>query len=399
MRRGFRRLVVAYVATQLGGQVTLVALPLVAVVSLGAGAFETGVLVALGRVAFVVIGLPAGAWVDGRRKLPVMVGADLARGVLLVTIPAAALLDAVTMPHLFAVALVAGVATVLFDLAHQSYLPHLLPRAELMAGNATLATIRSASDVAGPPLGGILVRLLTAPAAILADALAFLFSAKVLARIDAPEPRPATARRDRRIRDGFAFVLGDPGLRAALLIVSIGNFAFGAWYAIQPVFLVRDLRVDPAAYGLLLGVAAVGGIAGAALSARFARLLGGARYLLTAAAGAGLCFLLVPLTGPGPGLGWFVAGTFGTGFCLAGAGVAAVSYRQATCPPELLGRATAATRLLSMGTLPLGGFAGGAGAEWLGMRPTLWLCAAVLLAAPLPALLSPIRTWREFPVR
>jgi hypothetical protein len=124
------------------------------------------------------------------------------------------------------------------------------------------------------------------------------FSAAVLARIGTPEPASAAPRRERRIRDGVAFVLADQGLRAILLMASTGNLAFGAWYAIQPVFLLRDLRLDAAAYGVLLGMAAAGGVAGSALSARFAGAFGSARYLLVAVVAAGLCFLLVPLTGP-----------------------------------------------------------------------------------------------------
>lgn len=211
--RDFRLLLAGAAAGQLGAQVTLVALPLVAVLELNAPAFQVGLLTAAETAAFLLVGLPAGAWVDRMRKLSLMIRADVVRAVAMASIPLAGVAGVLTMAQLYLVALVTGVATVFFDVAHQSYLPQLLPKDQLVSGNGALETIRSTAQVAGPGLGGGLVQLLGAALAIAADAAGYALSALFLWAIKRPEERPepvpdASLRKD--IGEGLRFVFAHP---------------------------------------------------------------------------------------------------------------------------------------------------------------------------------------------
>jgi MFS family permease len=396
---GFWLLLVGDTISQFGSQISRIALPLAALIVLNASPFQIGLLAAAGTVALVAVGLPAGALVDRTRKRPVLISADLARAALLLTVPLAGVAGVLTLPQLYFVALATGVATVFFDIAYQSYVPLLLPRADLMGGNTKLATIRSGSEVAGPGIGGVLVRVLTAPIAVAVDALSFLASAICLWRIVPAEPAPV--RRERRglvgeVREGFAFLMRERIFLSVALTAGLGNLWDAAWVAVAPVFLIRDLGASPAMYGGLLAAGSVGGLVGAAAAGRLSRRLGEARYFMVAAAAAGASFCLVPLTGPAGRLGFLVAGTFGMHFALAGAGVAAVTFRQTSCPPALLGRVTATKRLLIWGLTPVGGVLGGVLAQSFGPRAAVAVSAIGMLTAALPAILSPMRRMRDF---
>jgi MFS family permease len=385
--------------SQLGSQITRIALPLTALVVLDASPFQLGSLTAATTVALVTIGLPAGAIVDRTRKRPVLIAADLVRAALLITIPLAALADMLSLAQLYVVALATGVATVFFDIAFQSYVPLLLPKSALFGGNANLATVRSSSEVAGPGAGGLLVRALTAPVAVAVDALSFLVSAACLWLTRVTEPLPERAERRsllRDIREGSAFVRHQRVLLAIALTAGLGNLWDTAWLAVAPVFLIRDLAQSPATYGGLLAIGAVGGIVGLAAAPTLSRWLGQARYFLVAAVATGASFSLIPFAGTGWRLGYLVAGTFGMHFALAGAGIAAVTFRQTICPPELLGRVTATMRLLVWGMTPVGGLVGGVLAQSYGPRIAVMVTAVGMLTAALPAILSPIRVLRDF---
>ncbi|MBF8190797.1 MFS transporter, partial [Nonomuraea sp. K274] len=215
MGRGgdFRRFVWANGVTQMGTQVTIVALPLTALLVLDAGAFELGLLSAVQMAAFLLIGLPAGVWVDRWRRRPVLIWSDLARGLAVVSIPVAAWFGGLTLPHLYAVAAVLGVGTVFFDVAQMSFLPAIVPKERLERANSGLEVTRNVSVLAGPGVGGWLVTALTAPFALLADAVAYLASALLLSGITATEShhrtndapaRPAADRPPRRADDHSA---------------------------------------------------------------------------------------------------------------------------------------------------------------------------------------------------
>lgn len=398
--RDFRLLLAGAAAGQLGAQVTLVALPLVAVLQLNAPAFQVGLLTAAETAAFLLVGLPAGAWVDRMRKLPLMIRADVVRAVAMASIPLAGVAGVLTMAQLYLVALVTGVATVFFDVAHQSYLPQLLPKDQLVSGNGALETIRSTAQVAGPGLGGGLVQLLGAALAIAADAAGYALSALFLWAIKQPEDRPrpvpgASLRKD--IGEGLRFVFGHSLLRVIAFTTGLGNFFTATLMATQSVFLVRVLGLAPGVVGLVLSASALGGLAGALCAGRLAARLGQARLIWLSALVTGPFAVLWPLSGRGAGAVLFAIGSGVVFFGAVVYNVAQVSFRQALCPHRLLGRMNATLRFLMWGTLPLGALAGGALADAFGARTALAWCAAGFLAVPLPLLLSPLRRMRDLP--
>ncbi|MFG2526883.1 MFS transporter [Streptomyces sp. NPDC048516] len=398
--RDFRLLLAGAAAGQLGAQVTLVALPLVAVLELDAPAFQVGLLTAAETAAFLLVGLPAGAWVDRMRKLPLMIRADVVRALAMASIPLAAVTGVLTMAQLYVVALVTGVATVFFDVAHQSFLPELLPKDQLVSGNGALETIRSSAQVAGPGIGGGLVQLLGAALAIVTDAAGYTLSALFLWRIKRPESLPerrpdASLRRD--IGEGLRFVCGHRLLRVIAVTTGLGNFFAAVLMATQSVFLVRVLGLAPGVVGLVLAASALGGLAGALCAGRLAARLGQARLIWLSSLVTGPFALLWPLSGRGAGAALFALGSGVVFFGAVVYNVAQVSFRQALCPPRLLGRMNATLRFLMWGTLPLGALAGGALADAFGARAALMWCAAGFLAVPLPLLLSPLRRMRDLP--
>ncbi|MGW5529031.1 MFS transporter [Streptomyces xanthochromogenes] len=398
--RDFRLLLAGAAAGQVGAQVTLVALPLVAVLELKAPAFQVGLLTAAETAAFLLIGLPAGAWVDRMRKLSLMIRADIVRSLAMASVPLAAIADVLTMVQLYVVALVVGVATVFFDVAHQSYLPQLLPREHLVAGNGALETVRSSAQVAGPGLGGGLVQLVGAHLAIVADAIGYAISAGFLLAIRRPEAKPepvpgASLRKE--VGEGLRFVLGHPLLRVIAGTTGLGNFFTAMLMATQTVFLVRVLDLAPAAVGVMLSASAVGGLAGALCAGRLAGRFGHARIIWLSALVTGPFALLWPLAGKGAAAALFAVASGVVFFGAVVYNVAQVSFRQTLCPPRLLGRMNATLRFLMWGTLPLGALVGGAVADASGARTALWICAVGFLAVPLPLLLSPLRRMRELP--
>ncbi|MFG3256883.1 MFS transporter [Streptomyces sp. NPDC048172] len=385
----FRQLFHAAAVSHFGTHVTLVALPLIATLQLDASAFEVGLLTAVETVAFLLIGLPAGAWVDRARKLPVLLRADLVRAVAMGSVPVAAVCDALTMAQLYAVALVTGFGTVFFDVAYQSYLPWLLPRSRLVAGNGALESARSAAQVAGPGLGGGLVQALGAPLALLVDALSYLVSAFFLRRIrvreEAPVPEPGVSL-GAQVKEGLAFVLRHPVLRLIAATTGIANFFAALQTAVQTVFLVRVLDLPAGGVGLTLSASAVGGLLGAACAGRLARWCGQIRLIWLAPVVTGPFAVLWPLSGKGFGAVWFAVASGAVYFGAVVYNVAQVSYRQAVCPEALLGRMNATLRFMVWGSMPLGALAGGALASAAGPRTALWLCAAGFLLVPLPLL-------------
>ncbi|KOT32131.1 MFS transporter [Streptomyces rimosus subsp. rimosus] len=387
-------------ASQAGTQVALVALPLVAVVGLRASAFEVGLLTAAETAAFLLIGLPAGAWVDRVRRLPLLIRTDVVRAVAMGSVPLAALCHVLTMAQLYVVAFVTGVATVFFDVAHQSYLPRVLPGPQLVAGNGALETARSAAQVAGPGLGGGIVQLLGPPVAVLANAAGYLASALFLRGIRVREPEPEAAAGGSlgaQVKEGLAFVLRHPVLRVIALTTGVANFFSAMLVAVQTVFLTRELGLPPGVLGLMLSASAVGGLAGALCAGPVARRLGQARIIWLAPVVTGPFALLWPLSGQGAAAGWFALGSGAVFFGAVVYNVAQVSFRQLLCPDALLGRMNATLRFMVWGTMPLGALAGGAVAEAAGSRAAVWVCAAGFLLVPVPLLLSPLRKLRDLP--
>lgn len=389
--------------SEVGSQISVLALPLVAVVVLKADAFRVGLLSAAGTSAYLLVALPAGAVVDRVAKRRLMIGCNLGLLAVIGSVPVAHAAGVLTLGQLYGVALAASVLSVFFSVAYQSYLPELLAREQLMDGNGKLAASQSAAQIAGPGAGAGLVTLVGAAAAMTADAVSFAVSAVSLAAIRTREParRPATGAKPTlraQIGEGLAHVVRDPILRKAVAFNGTANFFVIMVESLGPVFLVRTLHVHPGVVGLLLALGAVGGVVGGVAATSLSRHVGSARISWVAMTLLSLPGLLIPLAGHGWKVLLFGAGWISWTFASTVTGISLVSYRQATTPPELLGRVSAAARWINWGTLPLGGVVGGALASAFGVRTTLWVAVVGGCCAGLWLFFSPLRRMRDIPL-
>lgn len=378
---------------------TALALPLAAVLVVHASTFQVGLLTTATYTAFLGIGLPVGVWVDRLRRRPVMIGADLLRAAVLVSVPVAAALGDLTLAQLYLVALIHGAGTVFFDVAYMSYLPGLVGRERLVEGNAKLQVSQSVAQVSGPTLGGFLVGLLTAPVAFLADAASFLVSVASVITIRQPEPapkRPEARSLRRETGEGLRFVFGHPVLRMIAGATATDNLFTSAFMAIAVVFLVRQVGLSAGLIGVLSSAAAAGGVVGAFSATWLARRMGSARIIWLALGSSAPFALLVPLTFPGPGLALYAGGAFAMSLGAIVYNVNQASFRQMLCPTRLLGRVNATMRFVVWGTLPVGGLLGGLLGGWLGNRGGLWVAVAGIALSPLWLIVSPLRGMRDW---
>ncbi|MFE6976969.1 MFS transporter [Streptomyces sp. NPDC057682] len=401
--RDFARLFAATAFGQLGDRVVFLALPLVALTALRAGAFEVGLLTAMTTAGSLLVGLPAGAWVDRAGKRSVMVRADLGRALVLLSVPSAWWAGLLTIEWLYAVALVHGVLTVFFDVAYQSCLPQVVGRDRLVEANARLSTVRSVTSIGGPALAGPLVALVGAPATLLAGSMGMALSGllALTLRTGGRPPRAGGRRRlAAEIGEGLRFVLGHPVLRAVMLGDSLFNLCLVMYQSMLLVFLEREIALGAFGMGLIFAGMGCGALLGALTAGVAARRIGQGRVVWAATLATCPLTALMPLARPG----WSV--------CAAAAGLAALSLggvvrvvaqsslQQALTPDRLLGRTSATVRFVSWGGIPLGGLLGGAAGTVLGARGTLWAGAAGMTVSVVPVLLSPLRSgWTPPAVR
>ncbi|MFJ2090180.1 MFS transporter [Streptomyces sp. NPDC087901] len=398
--RDFGRLFAATALGQLGDRIIFLALPLVAISALGAGEFQVGLLAAMTTAGSLLIGLPAGAWVDRMRKRSVMIGADLVRALLLVTIPIAWWMGLLAIEWLCMVALLHGVLTVFFDVAYVSYLPHLVGRGKLVEGNAKLSSVRSVTSIGGPALAGPLIGLIGAPAVLVVSSAGMAMSGLLAATIRKRERKPELGDRNRlgrEVREGLKFVLKHPVLRAIVIGDAIFNLSLVMYQSMLLVFLEREAGLQPFGIGLLLSGMGCGALLGALLATTISERMGHGRVIWLAS------LLTCPLTAlmPWARPGWSVyVATAGLAALSMGGVVRFVaqsSFQQAMTPDRLLGRMSATTRFVSWGGIPLGGILGGVSGSVFGAAGTLWIGAAGMTLSVLPALLSPLRTVRGIP--
>jgi MFS family permease len=388
--------------SEMGSAVTQLALPLTAVVLLRASTFEVGLLTSAATAAFALIALPAGVIVDRRTKRGIMLACDAARALIIGSVPLAWALGVLTLWQLYVVALAAGVATVFFDVSYQSYLPVLLRAEHLMDGNGKLGATQSFAQFAGPGLGGGLVAAAGAAGAMTADAVSYVVSVASLLAIRIREQSaesPAAARRNLRaeIAEGLKFVVGHPILRKIVACTGTSNLFSAMAGAVEIVYLVRVLHVRPAFTGVLFAISAVGGVAGGIAAGRLARRIGSARIIWFSILVFGLPQILAALAEPGWLVVLFPIGYATMFFSAVVYNVAQVSYRQAVCPPRLMGRMNAAARWIVWGTMPLGGVIGSALGATIGIRPTLWIGFAGSWVAGFWVYFSPLRRMRDIP--
>ncbi len=399
----FLKLWSAETISQVGSQVTGLALPLVAIITLDVSAFEVALLGVIEFAPFILISLPAGVWVDRMPRRPILIVGDLGRAALLATIPIAYAVDALTIWQLYVVGFLFGVLTVFFDVAYQSYLPALVEREQLVDGNSKLEISRSGAQLAGPALAGILIQVLKAPLAILLDAISFLVSGLfVLAirkREAVPDREPGRSPLHgmrAELSEGVRYVFGHRYLRWIAASTATFNFFGSMTGAIFLVYAVRELGLTAGTIGIIFAIANVGYLVGAIVTNRISRRIGVGPAIVLGAAG-GAASLLVPLAPTSAPIPWLIASGVLVGFGVVLYNVTQLSFRQAITPERLQGRMNSVMRFIVWGVIPLGTLLGGAIATAVDLRTAIWIGAIGQSFGFLPVLLSPVRTLREMP--
>lgn len=375
------RIVSAY-----GDEIAALALPLLAIGTLHATPWQMGLLGAANRLPSILIALFVGVWVDRQRRRPLLIAADLGRGLLFASLPLAALGGLLGMPALYVVSFLLGSLAVVFDVAYQSFIPTLVGRTRLVEANSKTGLSVSIASITGPGLAGVLVQTLTPPIALLLNAASFITSAATRGLLRATEPTPPhdTARPPlwQQIGAGLRVVLGDRLLWANAACRATYMFSSSALFAVYILYLTQNLGLSPGLLGLVFAAGGPAALLGLLTVGPLARRLGLGRTLLISATLAGPGDFLIPLATRGTPLAipLLMAATFLRGFWVTVYDLHQVSLRQAITPPHLLGRMTASVRFLIWGVTPLGALLGGWLGTTLGLRPTL------IIAAPLRTL-------------
>lgn len=390
--------------SQLGVQLGQLALPVLAVSLLGARELDLGVLNAASMAAFLVVGLPAGAWVDRWLKRRTMIRADVVRMTAMLAVPILWEAGVLEMWHLFVVAAIVGVATVFFDVAYQSYIPLLVDRELVADANGKLEATAQTARLAGPALGGFLLTVVSAPLLFAGEAAGYLVSALCLARLRDTEtfrPRAEGSRLSAEIREGAAFVVSHPLIRRIVASTAIGNLFSSVVYVLMPLVTLRELGLGPVGLGVMLSFGSVGGVIGALAAPHLAARVGEGPLLPLGLMVGGAAVALFPLAltaGSGPlALVLLSVGDFVMSFGVIVYNVLQVSMRQRVCPPRLLGRMNASIRCVVWGVMPIGSLLGGwLGAE-LGIAPTLWIGIVGMLLSCLPVAIGPFFRLRRLP--
>ncbi len=397
--RNFRRYFIGQAVSLLGDQITLIALPLTAVLALHASAAQMGALTTIALVPNLIFSLHAGSWVDrrgGRRQ--VMLVTDVCRGLLIGTIPVAYALGHLTWLQLYVVAFGSGMLSVFFYVAYGGFFQTIVDREDYVAANSLTHGSRAFSFLAGTSIGGILVQLFRGPYALAIDAVSFLWSAVFLAAIDAPDP-PMGAQHEGGVLAGGRWIRRNAIIRAELLGIATLNFFNFIFFALFMLYATRSLDVAPATLGLVLGGASVGTLFGSFITGRVSRHFGvGPTFLFG-------CFLfpapliLVPAAG---GPHWLVLVCLFTAEFLSGIGlmlldILAGAISAGLIPRTLRSRVSGAFMLVNNGVRPVGTAVGGVLGTAIGLRPTLWIATVGALSGLLFLLPSPIRSLRDVP--
>jgi len=389
--------------SELGSQVSQLAIPWLAAVELHASPLAFSLLGVLGFLPFILFALPAGVWVDRLRRRQILIVGDSARAALLALIPILWAAGVLQIWHLLVLEFVIGIFTVFFDVAYQSYLPALIEREHLIDGNSKLQLTVSIAQIGGPTLSGTLIAAITAPYAIVVDAVSFAISSvfmigmkhrENLPRQDAAEPRPHMWP---QVKEGLAWVVGNKNLRAIAGCTGTSNFCSGLMFSIVILYMVRVLHLSSIQAGAVFAVGSAGSIAGALLANRLGKKFGvGSAIVFMAVifSFGGLAYPLAPTSFPLPLL---MAGQLLFGFSAVAYNILQVSYRQAITPERLQGRMNAAMRWIVWGTIPLGTLAGGAIAQATSLHTAIWVGAILATPTFLWVLLSPLRSIKEMP--
>ena len=402
----FLRLWTGETISQFGSQISQLAIPFTAILVLDATAFEVAALTTVEFLPFIIFTLPAGVWVDRMRRRRILIAGDVGRAVLLGSIPVAYVLGVLTLGQLFIVGFLVGICTVFFDVAYMSYLPSLVERNQIIEGNSKLEVTRSAAQIGGPGFAGILIEAFTAPYAVLLDAISFAASGLFIFRIRKIEQIPTAVERSdgkksnmwTELKEGLAFVLSNPNLRAQAGCTSTSNFFSSVAFSIILVYAVRELDLSAGLIGFVFSLGALGGLLGALTATRISGRFGIGPTTIVMAAFFGPTMILYAIAPSGnTAVPLLVTAQLIFGFTVVVYNIVQVSYRQAICPPILQGRMNSVMRFVVWGTIPLGTLAGGALATWIGLRETILVGAIGGGLAVLWIVFSPQRHLRDMP--
>jgi len=396
VNRPFRNYWTGQTISLFGDQIALIAIPLLAVLTLGANAEQMGFLAAVEMAPSLLFAFHLGAWVDRRSsRRAILVTADLGRAVLLLGLPIASVLGILSLPLLYVVAFLTGTLGILFMVAEQTVFTSLVRPREYVEANSLLIGSRSVAVVGGKSLGGLLVAAVTAPVAIAIDGVSFLFSALFVRRADVPEP-PAAPPDSGGLAAGVRFIRRTPLLEASLLSSATFNLFNTAFWALIIIFATDELHLGSGAIGIALGVGALGSVLGSALAKRLAGRFGLGNSLIFGFVLAPLPLVLVPLASGPPALsmGLLTAAEFLSGIGVMILEVGLYSFQAAVIPDQLRSRTWGAILFVNWGIRPIGALGGGLLAAAIGLRPTMWIAAVGGLVGVfwlLPARMSKVR--------
>ena len=398
----FLKLWSAETVSQFGTQVSQLALPFIAIAILDASAFAVAALGTIEFLPFLLFTLPAGVWVDRLPRRAILIVSDYGRAALLFTVPLAYAFDALTMAQLYVVGFLVGTFTVLFDVSYQSYLPSLVDRDRIIEGNSKLEVSRTTAQITGPGISGGLIGLITAPYAVLLDAISFLGSGVFLTAIRKQEQRPAPTGDRPRMRtelwEGLRYVIHHPLLRPQAMCTGTSNFFSNVTFSIFLVYAVRELGLSAAEIGVIFTIGGLGGLVAALVSQRVTNRFGVGRTTIAMGLLWGSATFLVPLAPEDFPHPYLVAFGLISSFAIVVYNITQVSLRQAITPERIQGRMNSVMRFLVWGTIPLGSLTGGALASTIGLRETLFVGAAGGMLSVLPIVFSRAqRELREIP--
>ena len=403
--RDFQKLWSAQTISQFGDEITQLALPIVAIITLRATPVEIGILGTFQFLPFILLTIPAGVWVDRMRRRPILIGADLGRAALLTSIPIAFVGGWLSMPQLYVVGFLVGCLEVFFDVAYQSYLPAVVERDQLQEGNAKLELSTSASSVIGPGLAGFLVEIFKAPFAMLFDALSYLGAVVLIWLIRRPESFEAPLRPEgekppsmrTEAAEGLRYVLGHRYLRNIAACTGTLNLFGNIGGVILLFYIVNELGINPGTVGLIFAIANLGVLFGALTAERLAHRIGIGPTIVWSAFLSAFSLLPVAIAPQDSPVPFLVA----SGVVAAATGVIynvnQVSLRQAITPERMLGRMNATMRFIVWGTIPIGSLVGGALGGLIGLQATIWVSVIGSFLGFLPVFFSQVRGLQRIP--
>ncbi len=398
-QRDFRRFWLGETVSLFGDQITLIALPLVAVLELHASAAQMGYLGAAELFPALIFSLHAGAWVDRRgKRRQTMIVTALGRAALLATIPLAFWLDVLTLPQLYVVGFLVGTLSVVFFVSYSTLFVSLVPRERYVEASSLLNGSRALSFVGGTSIGGLLVQVFSAPGALVVDTFSFLFSAATLRSISPVEPPTEKAERG-HVKAGARYIRHSPIMRASLLATATINYFNFVFWALFILYATKTLGVRPGVLGLVLGAASIGGVIGSLVTGRISRRIGVGPAFTLGCVLFPVPLVLVPLAG---GADWTILAClflaeFGSGLGVMILDISGAAIKAALVPDRLRARVSGAYMLVNYGVRPLGALTGGVLGSWIGLRPTLWIASVGAIAGVLWLLPSPVMRLRELP--